>query len=78
MNTKEIINQKRQSNKYGCKAYKDNVSRIIATETGYKLDTIARVLNGINPASKPHHFMWLKRADEIMNRKPLILDGDGC
>lgn len=75
MNHKEIIQRKRNTTKLGCKAKDFNIARIIANHTGYKLDTISRILNGVNKPTKPHHFRWLKMAKRIMVKE---VEDDGC
>lgn len=76
MNTTEIIKRKRNTTVFGCKARGKNIARIIANKTGYTIDMISRILNGTKQATRPHHFMWLRMAEELMN-KP-VLDDDGC
>jgi hypothetical protein len=66
MKPEEIIQKKRSTNKFGCKAREFNLARIIANRTGYKVDTIARILNGVNKPTKPHHFRWLRMAERIL------------
>lgn len=48
---------------------------MVAAKTGYRLDTVARILNGTNPASKPHHFLWLAMAEELI-KSPAQLEDD--
>ena len=75
MTNEEIVQQKKSTTKFGCKAKQFNVARIVAKKTGYKLDTIARILNGVNKPTKPHHFRWLKMAERIMVKE---VEDDGC
>jgi len=66
MKNEEIIQRKRSTNKFGCKAKEFNIARIIAYQTGYKVDTISRILNGVNKPTKPHHFRWLRMAERVL------------
>jgi hypothetical protein len=76
MTKEEIIELKRRLTEYGRNSKGKNLSRIIASKTGYKLDTISRVISGTNPANKPHHQLWLKMAEELM-LKPNKHEDDG-
>jgi len=74
MNKEEIIKLKRNTTAYGCKSKGKNIARIISNRTGYTVDSISRVINGTNPATKPHHFMWLQMAEELMTNPPKLED----
>jgi hypothetical protein len=76
MTKEEIIKLKRDNSEFGRNARSKNVARMVAAKTGYRLDTVARILNGTNPASKPHHFLWLAMAEELI-KSPAELEDDG-
>jgi hypothetical protein len=61
MTREEIINMIRNSPK-GRLASASNISRKVAYVTGYKYDTVRRVLTGTQKCTTPHHERWFDLA----------------
>lgn len=61
MTQEEIINLVRSSPK-GRLAAASNISRKVAKLTGYKYDSVRRILTGVQKATMPHHQRWFELA----------------